>query len=145
MNFEVVFQLFLAVLLGGVIGLEREVKRKGAGLQTYSLVCLGACLFTIMGIGLLDSLIEEKGIIIDPLRLVQAVAIGIGFIGAGTIIQRGSFVEGLTTAAGLWVVSAIGVVIGARFYLVAILSAFLSLVILVGFGFLEGKFFSSEE
>lgn len=145
LNFQILFQLFLAVILGGIIGLEREIKRREAGLQTYSLVCLGACVFTILSFYSLRFLAGETGVELDPSRIIQAVAVGIGFIGAGTILHRGSFIEGLTTAAGLWVVAAIGVAVGMGLYLLASFSTLLSLLILAGLGALEEKFFPEEK
>ena len=132
---QIIFQLFLATLLGGLIGLEREAKRKEAGLQTYSLVALGACLFTII------SLLLAKSGIIDPSPIILAIAIGMGFIGAGAIFHGENQIKGLTTAAGLWVTAAMGLAVGARFYLLAVCAAFLALIIFAGFGLLEEKIF----
>lgn len=140
----VITQLFLAVFLGALIGLEREYKRRGAGLQTYSLVSLAACVFTILGLDFLNRFGNFLGASLDPLRIIQAVAVGIGFIGAGAVLRREFFVEGLTTAAGLWLVSAIGVAIGAGLTFLAIAATFSALTILVGFGFLEAKFFPAS-
>jgi putative Mg2+ transporter-C (MgtC) family protein len=84
-SFQIVIQLFLAVILGSLIGLERELKRKEAGLQTYSLVVLGACLFTVISFQLFDSFFGKAGINFDPSIVIQAIAVGIGFIGAGVI------------------------------------------------------------
>ena len=132
---QIIFQLFLATLLGGLIGLERETKKKEAGLQTYSLVALGACLFTII------SLLLAKSGIIDPSPIILAIAIGMGFIGAGAIFRGENQIKGLTTAAGLWVTAAIGLAVGAQFYLLAISATFLVLIIFAGFGLLEEKIF----
>ena len=133
---QIIFQLFLATLLGGLIGLERETKKKEAGLQTYSLVALGACLFTITSL-----LLAKSGVIDDPSPIILAIAIGMGFIGAGAIFRGENQIKGLTTAAGLWVTAAIGLAVGARFYLLAVCAAFLALIIFVGFGLLEEKIF----
>lgn len=138
-NFQIIFQLFLAATLGGLIGLEREYKKKEAGLQTYSLVTVGTCLFTIISFELVN-----LGVDFNPSGLIQAVAIGIGFIGAGVIFRQTSGVTGLTTAAGLWLTAAIGVAVGAEFYFLAIFTAFLAVFILAGFGLLEQKFFSKK-
>ena len=142
-NYQVQFilQLALAVALGAVLGLEREYKRKEAGLQTYSLVSLGACLFTIVSFELFNFFTGENGISFDPSRVIQAVAIGIGFIGAGVIIYRQPRVEGITTAAGLWCSAAIGVAIGVKLYFLALLAALFASIILIGFGELERKLF----
>jgi len=141
MEIEIIGQLFLAVFLGALIGLEREYKRKEAGLQTYSLVALGACLFTIISFNLFDSFLLKSGISFDPSRIIQAIAIGIGFIGAGVIFRQSSGVLGLTTAAGLWATAAIGIAAGSRLYFLAIFTAFLAILILAGFGLLEEKIF----
>lgn len=132
---EIVLKLLLALLLSSLVGLEREFKKKGAGLQTYSLVGLGSCLFSLIAFSL------GKLKIIDPSVIIMAIAVGIGFIGGGTIFKGEDQIFGLTTAAGLWTVAGIGLAVGAGFYFLASFSTFLALVILVGFGFLEKKFF----
>ena len=138
---QLILQLALAVVLGAILGLEREYKRKEAGLQTYSLVSLGACLFTIISFELFSLFSKNVGVSFDPSRIVQAVAVGIGFIGAGVIIYRQNHMEGITTAAGLWCSAAIGVAIGAEFYFLALLTALFATVIFIGFGELERKLF----
>ena len=139
MGIEIICQLFLATVLGALIGLEREIKRKEAGLQTYSLVALGACLFTIIFFELFNSFFGKTGISFDPSRIIMAIAIGIGFIGAGVIFRQPSGIVGLTTAAGLWATAAIGIAVGAKLYFLAIFTTFLALLILAGFGLLEEK------
>jgi len=138
---QVLLQLLLAVLLGALVGLEREYKKKEAGLQTYSLVSLGACIFTLIALGFLPMFEGRAGIETDPARIIQSIATGIGFIGAGVIIYKKAHIEGITTAAGLWATAAIGVAIGAQFYTIAIISAFLITVILIAFGEIERKIF----
>jgi len=139
MGIEIICQLILATFLGALIGLEREIKRKEAGLQTYSLVALGTCLFTIIFFELFNSFFGKTGISFDPSRIIMAIAIGIGFIGAGVIFRQSSGIVGLTTAAGLWVTAAIGIAIGAGLYFLAIFTTFLTFLILAGFGLLEEK------
>ena len=141
MNIEIFYQLLLATILGALIGLEREIKRKEAGLQTYSLVALGTCLFTIISFELFNSFFGKAGISFDPSRIIMAIAIGIGFIGAGVIFRQPAGIVGLTTAAGLWTTAAIGIAAGAKLYFLAIFTTFLGLLILAGFGQLEEKFF----
>ena len=143
MEIEIICQLLLATFLGALIGLEREIKRKGAGLQTYSLVSLATCLFAIILFQFLN-LSSGKDTIFNLAGLIQAVAIGLGFIGAGVIFRQPSGIVGLTTAAGLWVVGAIGIATGAKLYFLAVFSTFLTLLILAGFGLLEEKFFKKE-
>jgi len=138
---RIILQLLLATFLGGLVGLEREYKKRAAGLQTYSLVALGACLFTVISFELFNFFAEKQGISFDPSRIIQAIAIGIGFIGAGVIFHQASGVVGLTTAAGLWAIAAIGVAVGIKLYLLAIFATFLALLILSIFGLLEEKIF----
>jgi len=135
---QVICQLILAVLLGASVGLEREIKKRGAGLQTYSLVTLGSCLFALIALSL------AKLEIIDPSPIILAIAIGMGFIGAGAIFRGETQVQGLTTAAGLWTTAAIGLAVGSGFYFLAIFTTFLVVLILAGFGLLEEKFFGKD-
>ena len=142
---QIILQLVIALVLGGIIGLERELKGKEAGLQTYSLVTLGACLFTIITFGMFPHLFAVKtGISFDPSRVIQAVAIGVGFIGAGVIIHRQSHTEGITTAAGLWCSAAIGVAVGFRLYFLALTAVLLTTIILFVFGEFERKFLKRD-
>ena len=141
---QIFFQAMLAAFLGGLIGLEREYKGKAAGLRTYSLVCLGSAFFTLIGFEFCLSFSGNPGVSLDLIRIIQAIAIGIGFIGGGLIVFRESHVEGLTTAAGLWMVAAIGVAIGARFYFPAIFVAFLTIGILAGVRSMEEKWFNKH-
>jgi len=143
MEIEIICQLLLATFFGALIGLEREYKKKRAGLQTYSLVSLATCLFTIILFQFLN-LSSGKDTIFNFAGVIQAVAIGLGFIGAGVIFRQPSGIVGLTTAAGLWVTGAIGIAIGARLYSLAVFSTFLALLILAGLGLLEEKFFKEE-
>ncbi|MDI6602585.1 MAG: MgtC/SapB family protein [Patescibacteria group bacterium] len=136
---EIIIQLILATFLGILIGLEREIKKKEAGLQTYSLVALGTCLFTIISFELFNSFFDKTGISFDPSRIIMAIAVGIGFIGAGVIFRQPSGIIGLTTAAGLWTTAAIGIAIGVKLYFLAILTTFFTLLILAGFGLVEKK------
>ena len=110
----ILIRLFLAALLGGVIGLERGRQRRAAGLRTHILVCIGAALTAMVGFYARDVLGINNS---DPLRVSAQVISGIGFLGVGTIMLKGRFqIVGLTTAAGLWVTAAIGLSIGAGFY-----------------------------
>lgn len=122
-------QLALAVLLGALIGLEREYQGKSAGLRTYALVALGSCLFTIVSIVGFKAFSGLTSY--DPTRIAAQVVVGIGFIGGGLIFLRGDIVYGLTTAAGLWISAALGVAVGAGLYAAAIFTAILSLLILL--------------
>lgn len=141
---QIIFQLALAVILGGIIGLEREYKKKKAGLQTYSLVALGSCLFTIIAYEIFFLFAGKTGISFDPSRVILAVATGIGFIGAGVIIHRQSHIEGITTAAGLWTTAAIGIAVGIKLYFIAFIVTLLAIFILIVFGELERIIFHKD-
>ena len=127
---EGLLRLGLAALLAGVIGIERELREQEAGLRTHMLVCVGATMFMLVGVyGWSDyRLGNDIGVVVDPSRVASYVVSGIGFLGAGAIIRHGINVRGLTTAASLWVVAAIGVAVGAGMYVFA--TATTALVIL---------------
>jgi len=124
---EVLGRLLLATLFGGFIGLNREAEGKPAGLRTHALVALGAATLTIVGLLLQGS---DSG---APSRVLQGIVAGVGFIGAGVILHRhdGSGIEGLTTAAAIWVVAAIGVAAGAGLWRTAGSAVVVALVLLV--------------
>jgi putative Mg2+ transporter-C (MgtC) family protein len=115
---EGVARLLLVVLLAGAVGLERELRDQEAGLRTHMLVGLGSALFVIVGNFSWSELEfgNDVGVVLDPSRVVAYVITGIGFLGAGTIIKHGINIKGLTTAASLWVVAAVGVAVGAGDY-----------------------------
>lgn len=131
---DLLLRLILAAVLGGVIGLERELSGKPAGFRTNLLICVGAALFTEMSMTLPIRAGLGGG---DPSRITAQIVSGIGFLGAGTIIQARGSVTGLTTAATLWVVSAIGVAAGASAYMEAIGTTVLVMLALVGLGRVE--------
>lgn len=142
-NFEVFIQIILAAFLGGFVGLEREFKRKRAGLKTYMLVCVGSAVFSISAIyGLQFLTLEFEGanISLDVGKIIQAIATGIGFLGAGSIILRENRAEGLTTAAGLWVVASIGVAVGFKLYSIALFATILSIFIFTILKLFEQKY-----
>jgi putative Mg2+ transporter-C (MgtC) family protein len=144
---QIIFQLLAAIILGGLLGLEREYKRKEAGLQTYSLVCLGSCIFTIISTEIskiYTDFLNQSIISLDPSRIILAIATGIGFIGAGVIIHRHEHIEGVTTAAGLWATAAIGTAIGFKFYFTAIVASILIIFIFIVFGILERTIFKNN-
>ncbi len=132
-------QLLVAVVLGGLIGVEREYKGKPAGVKTYALVCLGSALFIILGQHFLfgGELARES---LDPSRVLSAIVMGVGFLGGGLIIKRDAEVEGLTTAAGLWIAAAIGATIGVGLFLVAIFTTALTIFIFQSIVVLENKY-----
>jgi putative Mg2+ transporter-C (MgtC) family protein len=116
---SLIFKIVLAVCAGGIIGLEREMKHKGAGLRTHIIICLGSMLAALTSLYLFDMYSYTN--IVDPTRIIAGVVTGIGVLCAGTIMRGGETVIGLTTAATLWVISGIGVAIGAGFYVPAVL------------------------
>lgn len=124
----------LAVLLGGIIGFEREVAGKPAGLRTNILICIGATL--LMDVSIRIGL-TEAGRIGDPARIAAQVVSGVGFIGAGTIMQAQGTVTGLTSAATIWVVAAIGLTLGAGYYVEGAGAGLLVTFVLAGLGKLE--------
>ncbi len=136
---EAILQLLLATLLGGLVGLEREYKRKEAGLRTFSLVCLGSAFFTIISYETARSFIGQSSVDFDPTRIIGQIVLGIGFVGAGLIIFREFYIEGLTTAAGLWVTAAIGVAVGAQLYFLAVSATLIAVGVLFGLRLVKEK------
>lgn len=132
-------RLLLAMLLGGLLGTEREYKHRPAGLRTYMIVCVASALVMLTGEFIFR--LYHTG---DPTRLAAQVISGIGFLGAGTIVVTSHQVTGLTTAAGLWASACIGLAAGAGYYLGAILCAVLVMVIMTLFHLLGKKHFASE-
>lgn len=137
--------IVVAALLGGAIGLEREYRSKGAGFRTHFLVGLGSALFMVLSLHGFDAFQGIQGIQRDPSRIAAQVVSGMGFIGAGTIIFQKNVVKGLTTAAGLWVTSAIGMTAGAHMYALAGVSTALVLLCLEGSDFIHHKIFHEPE
>ncbi|MBE6085805.1 MAG: magnesium transporter MgtC [Selenomonas ruminantium] len=127
-EWELFLRLVLSCILGGIIGYERQSRRKSAGLRTNVLVCLGSCLIMVMSIGLYQDVEGKTNA--DPARLAAQVVSGIGFLGAGAIMKEGLSVTGLTTAACLWVVAGVGLAVGAGFYTGALISTGLVFVTL---------------
>jgi len=121
---EVIHRLLLAAALGGMIGAERELRRKSAGFRTNILIAIGSALFTIMSI----SLSSDGG---DPGRLAAQIITGIGFVGAGAILRTRGGVHGLTTAATIWVNAALGIAAGAGEYHLALIGGAITLVVLL--------------
>ena len=124
---EVLLRLALAAVLGAAIGIERELREREAGLRTHLLVCLGSALFTIASAYGFRGFLEHGGSVVraDPTRIAAQIVTGIGFLGAGAIIRQGLSVRGLTTAATLWVVAAIGLASGAGYYSAAAITTVL--------------------
>ncbi|MCD9022043.1 MgtC/SapB family protein [Cohnella silvisoli] len=120
--------MVIASVLGGLVGIEREWSNHAAGLRTHILVCLGSATIMLMSIYGFSDFVYEANVRIDPARLAAQVISGIGFLGAGAILRNGNIIKGLTTAASIWVVAAIGLCVGAGFIIGAIVCTFLVLI-----------------
>jgi putative Mg2+ transporter-C (MgtC) family protein len=119
-DWEFALRLVVAAVLGGIVGIERERLERPAGFKTHVLVSLGSALFMLVSYYVADLYRVGGEVRFDPARIGAQVVTGIGFLGAGTIIRQGSLVKGLTTAASLWMISAVGLAVGAGFYWAAI-------------------------
>jgi putative Mg2+ transporter-C (MgtC) family protein len=142
-DLEALERLALAMVVGAVLGVERERLDRPAGLRTYMLVVEGACLFMICAI-LLAKQVAAAGGASDPGRIASTVVQGIGFIAAGVILTTGKQVIGLTTAAGLWVATALGLLIGAGFYVVAVIATVATIIALIALRAIELRFLGSK-
>ncbi|UNC93389.1 MgtC/SapB family protein [Candidatus Contubernalis alkaliaceticus] len=126
-HLELVIRLILSVLLGGLVGFERERHNRPAGFRTHILVCVGCALVMLVSMYAFTSELGEVGRGADPSRMASHAVSGIGFLGAGTIMRYGNTIRGLTTAASLWVVAIIGLAVGSGFYVGALVTTFLLL------------------
>lgn len=124
----IILKLLVAAALGAAVGFEREIKRKPAGLRTHSLVCIGATLFTIVSINFIGA---------EPARIAAGIVTGIGFLGAGMIFKSEDRVRGLTTAAELWVLAAVGIAIGMGYYFAAVATTLVVIFILIPLKYVE--------
>ncbi|WP_296261302.1 MULTISPECIES: MgtC/SapB family protein [unclassified Pseudomonas] len=136
-DWEMCIRLLLAALLGSLIGLERERLLWAAGLRTHMLVCVGSCLLMIVSAFGFHDALQMPHTELDPSRVAAQVVSGIGFLGAGSILLRGEVIRGLTTAASLWTVAAIGLAVGGGLYAVGTAATFIILVILIAIKPLE--------
>lgn len=143
LDWTMISRLLVASLLGGIVGFERERSGKVAGLRTHTLVSVGAALLSIISIKLFQIFPSVNGVAGYDYHLVANIAVGIGFIGAGTILRRENRIEGTTTAASLWVVSAIGIASGFGFYQEAVATAFVVYIVLAGLWLVE-KYLTRE-
>lgn len=134
-DLQMIIRLLLTLVLSGLIGLERQVHRRDAGLRTHILVALGSCLIMLTSLYVFD--IYKASASLDPARIAAGVITGIGFLGAGTIIREPEGVKGLTTAASLWVVSGIGLAVGCGFNKIAIYATVMVLIVLHFLRFIE--------
>lgn len=140
MTHEFILRVFIAAILGAIIGFEREYRAKEAGVRTHFLVAMGSALFMILSQYGFGDMFDNPSISLDPSRIASQVVTGIGFIGAGTIIFQKHMIKGLTTAAGLWVTSAIGLACGAGMYLLATTATLLVLICLETIYFILHRF-----
>lgn len=143
---EILIRLLIASLLGAIVGLERERRSAwAAGLRTHMLVCLGAALFMITSAAGFADVLPLQHVVLDPSRVAAQVASGIGFLGAGTIIFRRRIVHGLTTAASIWSVAAVGLAVGGGLYVAACGATSIVVAILAGLRPLERRFFAQAK
>lgn len=140
---QIILRLVLSVVLSGLIGFERQIHKRNAGLRTHILVCLGSCLIMLTSLYVFD--IYKDKVALDPARIAAGVITGIGFLGAGTIIREKENVKGLTTAASLWLVAALGLAVGVGFYIASITTTILALIVLLFLRYAEGIIFGREE
>lgn len=139
----VLVRILVAAALGGIVGIERELRDQPAGFRTHMLVSVGACLFTIVGAFGFQKFTggtDSQRIQADLTRVASQIVVGIGFLGGGTILRHGATVRGLTTAASLWVTAAVGLAVGMGFYFAATATSVLAVVALAGLKPLERRF-----
>ncbi|MEO8736150.1 MAG: MgtC/SapB family protein [Edaphobacter sp.] len=128
---ELLLRLVTATLLAALVGLDREHRRSAAGLRTHALVGMSSCLLMIASAFGFADILGTPGVALDPSRIAAQIVTGIGFLGAGTIIAHGESVRGLTTAASIWTVAAIGIAVGCGMYRVALIATALALILLL--------------
>ena len=136
---DILIRLSAAAVFGGVIGFERDVHGRSAGLRTHLLVCVGSALFMLVSLAT-SALLEGASIRVDPGRIAAQIVTGIGFLGAGVVIKQGASVRGLTTAACLWVTAALGMAVGGGMYWVSGFVTVLTVITLVGLNAFERAF-----
>ena len=140
-EYQIILRLVVAAVLGSVVGIERERLNWVAGLRTHMLVCVGSALFMIVSFCGFADVLSQEHIALDPSRVAAQVVSGIGFLGAGTIVLRSKVVRGLTTAASLWTVAAIGLAVGGGLYVAATTTTVLVVIILAGIKPIERRLF----
>ena len=144
-QFEMIIRLLIAAALGSVIGFDRERLSWAAGLRTHMLVCVGSALVMIVSAYGFADVVGRPGYELDPSRMAAQVVSGIGFLGAGSILLRGEVIRGLTTAASLWSVAAVGLAVGGGLYIAAAAATAIILIILAGLKPLEKRFFVARQ
>ena len=138
---DALLRLLVAVVFGAIVGFDRELRNKPAGLRTHILISLAAALFTLITFELHGEIAGEgaERTTADPIRIIEAVTAGVAFLAAGAIIQSRGNVKGLTTGANMWLAGALGVASGAGYYMLATFGALFALVVLTVLGYLEGR------
>lgn len=139
-NVELVARLVAAAAAGSVVGVERERLQWAAGLRTHMLVCVGSCLAMIVSAHGFSDVIDQNHVSFDPSRVAAQVISGVSFLGAGTILLRGEVVRGLTTAASIWSVAAVGLAIGGGLYVAGAAATMIVIAILAGVKPLEDRY-----
>ncbi len=143
---EIAIRLAIAAVLGAIIGSERQRHEWAAGLRTHMVVCVGSALIMLVSMFGFHDVVNHPGIVLDPSRVAAQVISGIGFLGAGTILfLRREVVRGLTTAAGLWTVAAVGLAAGGGLYFAACITTAIVFIILAALKPLETKFFNKNK
>ena len=137
----VILRVCVATVLGGVVGIERERSERAAGLRTHAMVGLGAAAFMIISAFGFKDILGTQAVVLDPSRVAAQIVTGIGFLGAGTIIFQREMVRGLTTAASIWAVAAIGAAVGGGMYVLAGSTTALTLAVLAGLKPIENRWF----
>ncbi|MBX2860809.1 MAG: MgtC/SapB family protein [Vampirovibrio sp.] len=153
---DAIIRILLAVILGSIVGLEREINQHSAGLRTHILVCLGSSVFTVLSISSLMTGVDltsavngmangvDYRIVRDPGRIAAQILPGIGFIGGGAVLRYGASVKGLTTAASLWIVASIGMLVGTGYYLLSVITTVIAFLVLFAIGQLEHTVFKKH-
>jgi putative Mg2+ transporter-C (MgtC) family protein len=136
---DAIIRILVATILGAMLGLEREITAKPAGLRTHMLVAEGSALFMIGAIFLAEQTDTTAFNAIDPTRIGSTIVTGVGFLGAGMILRSGDRVQGLTTAAGIWVAAAIGMLVAAGLFVIAIFGTALCLATIIGLRVIEKR------
>ena len=142
-DLQVTMRLVSSVMLSGLIGFERQISRRTAGLRTHILVSLGSCLIMLTSLHIYE--IYKNIAPHDPARIAAGVITGVGFLGAGAIMVQGQGVKGLTTAASLWTVAGIGLAVGCGFFSAAIVTTILTLTVLFFLRYIEGMMIGKED
>jgi putative Mg2+ transporter-C (MgtC) family protein len=143
---DIAVRLMLAAALGGVIGLDRQMRDRPAGLRTHMLTAMAAALFTLITFEIFHTVRSlENAPTVDPIRIIEAVTAGVAFLAAGAIIQTRGDVKGLTTGAGMWLAGAIGVTCGAGFYRMAIIATVLAFFVVTVLHEVTKRYFSTGE